>query len=307
MRCPKTWTCPLPPRLCSSPAPYRGTLARMETTRKNGIGMYRVASQCDAYRREVLLVGLARRSRLLLRHLDCMAADLLLPPQCARCNVDLPVSRPILLCADCQSRLAGDAIFCHRCGITRMGDGGGKTVCAHCREAKFRFDSVIPLGPYREALRDAILWMKRPSGECLAAAISQLLVARRGTLLRQFNADCVVPVPMYWGRRFWRGVNSAQVVAEELSRQLGVPMLAGALGRRRNTLPQKGLGHVERFRNVRGAFALSGGYGLGDARVLVVDDIMTTGATCSEVAKTLKKGGVIAVSAVVVGRAAVGQ
>lgn len=253
------------------------------------------------------MVGLARRSRLLLSHLGLMAGDLLLPPRCARCNVDLPGSGQILLCGDCQSRLGGDSLFCRRCGVTCLGYSGDELACARCREAKFRFDSVIPLGPYRDALRDAILWMKHPSGECLSTAIAQLLAARREALLREFNADCIVPIPMYWGRRIWRGVNSAEVLAEELSAQLGVPVLVGALARRRNTLPQKDLGHAERFRNVRGAFALSGGYGLGDARVLVVDDIMTTGATCSEVAKTLKKAGAIAVSAIVVGRAAVGQ
>jgi len=77
------------------------------------------------------------------------------------------------------------------------------------------------------------------------------------------------------------------------------------LRRKRNTLPQKDLSTKDRFRNVRGAFRLVGGYCIEDARVLVVDDILTTGATCSEVAKTLKKAGAAAVSVMVVGRTGV--
>lgn len=175
--------------------------------------------------------------------------------------------------------------------------------CPVCAKTRFQFDSVVCLGPYRNTLRDAILKMKRPQGEYLARTIGRLIVDQKGGELRDFDADCVIPVPMYWGRRIWRGVNGPQAIAEEIAALLAVPALSGAITRRRNTFPQKELGHTGRFRNVRGAFALSGGYGLENARILIVDDIMTTGATSSEVAKTLKKGGVSAVTAVIVGRA----
>lgn len=253
------------------------------------------------------MVGLACRSWRILNRLKQVGTDLLLPPRCARCDVDLSEFDRVALCAACQADLSSDDAFCPRCGQFGLGHGGHGTSCARCREAKLRFDSVIPLGPYRGTLRETILAMKRPSGECLSTGIAQLLLVRREHLLRGFDADCIVPTPMYWGRRVWRGVNSAQVLSEELSRHLRVPVLEGGLIRNRNTLPQKDLGHAERFRNVRGAFSLRRGYGLGGARVIVVDDIMTTGATCNEVAKVLKKGGVNAVCAVVVGRAAVGR
>jgi ComF family protein len=248
-------------------------------------------------------VGMGRRCRALLGHLDRAAKDLLLPPQCARCHCDLTTSQPIALCDDCQNVLTGSDSYCRQCGTNRLRYSWDVTSCPRCQAAKFRFDSVIPLGRYREDLRDAILEMKRPAGESLSAAVARLLAAHRERALRDFDADCLIPIPMYWGRRIWRGANSPQVLAEELSRIIGIPALPRALTRSRNTLPQKDLGHTERFRNVRGAFSLSGGYGLRDARVLVVDDIMTTGATCSEVSKVLKKGGVRAVCAVVVGRA----
>ena len=243
--------------------------------------------------------------RSLLSRLDRMATDLLLPPRCAWCDVDLEASHPILLCAECQHLLVSEDRFCRRCGITHRGWEAEVDACRECRDAKLRFDSTIPLGPYREVLREVILSMKRPVGEVLSVAVARLLAEKRGQLLREFNADCLIPVPMYWGRRIWRGVNSPQFMAEELSRQIGIPALEGALVRSRNTLPQKDLGHAERLRNVRGAFRLSGGYGLEGMRVMIVDDIMTTGATCNEVSKVLKKGGVDSVCAVVAGRAGV--
>ena len=236
------------------------------------------------------MTGLGSFSRFLLGHLDQTATDLLFPPRCARCGVDLESAAPISLCLDCQDLLTSKEPFCQQCGFAYSGEGTGGTSCFRCREARFRFDAVIPLGPYRESLRDAILEMKRPSGESLSVAVARLLAAGREQLLREFDGDCLIPIPMYWRRRIWRGVNSSQVLAEELSRKIGVPLLSGALVRSRNTRPQKDLGHSDRFRNVRGAFALNGGYGLRDARVLVVDDIMTTGATCSEVSKILKRG-----------------
>ena len=278
---------------------------RLGTRLKLSICLEFKISELTKYLRRVLVTGLGSCSRFVLNHLDRTATDLLFPPRCARCGVDLESSSPILLCSDCQDLLTSKAPFCRRCGFTCSGESGGVTSCIRCREARFRFDAVIPFGPYRESLRDAILEMKRPSGESLSVAVARLLAASQGQLLRDFNGDCLIPIPMYWRRRIWRGVNSSQVLAEELSRKIGLPVLNGALTRSRNTLPQKDLGRSDRFRNVRGAFALSGGYGLRDVRVLVIDDIMTTGATCSEVAKTLKKGGANSVCAVVVGRAAV--
>ena len=241
--------------------------------------------------------------RSLLSRVDRAATDLLLPPRCACCGVDIVNSQPISLCDDCVTILASNEDFCGRCGLPCRVGGKETESCSRCRDSKLRFDAAIPLGHYRDALRDAILEMKRPAGESLAVAIGRLLATRRESLIREFDADCLIPIPMYWGRRIWRGVNSPQIIAEELARITGLPTLPGALARNRNTLPQKELGHSERFRNVRGAFALGGGYGLRGTRVLIVDDIMTTGATCSEVSRVLKRGGVAAVCAVVAGRA----
>jgi predicted amidophosphoribosyltransferase len=108
---------------------------------------------------------------------------------------------------------------------------------------------------------------------------------------------------MHWKRRLARGANSPEVLAEKIAGRLRIPVLKRALRQVRNTLPQKGLPPKRRWQNVRGAFGLRAGYGLGGARVALVDDVLTTGATCSEAARILKIGGASHVVAVVLARA----
>jgi ComF family protein len=145
--------------------------------------------------------------------------------------------------------------------------------------------------------------MKHRRGEPLAAALTELLVRRRGQDLEDFRPDVVVPVPMHWWRRLGRGFNSPDVLAERLARVLRVPLALGLLVRRRNTVPQMRLAPKMRFQNLRGALQLRAGEAIAGRRVLLVDDILTTGATCSEAARVLKQAGAVWVGVAVLARA----
>ncbi|MBU4272838.1 MAG: hypothetical protein KKA28_13340 [Planctomycetes bacterium] len=145
--------------------------------------------------------------------------------------------------------------------------------------------------------------MKRPSHDPLSLALGQLLWERRRDHLSEIRADVIVPVPMYWRRRLQRGKNNPETLAGCLARALGVSMLRGVLVRQLNTKPQAGLSPASRFRNVRGAFRVRRPDGIRDARILLIDDVLTTGATCSEAAKTLKRAGAAMVAVAVVARA----
>jgi predicted amidophosphoribosyltransferase len=190
-----------------------------------------------------------------------------------------------------------------------------------CQAEPLHFDAVVPLGGYRAELREAVLMMKRPAGEPLAEAMAGLYIRLRGQQIRDFRADVVVPVPMHWSRRIGRRLNSPELLARGLGRELHLPVACRRLVQWRRTLPQKSLPPGERFRNVRGAFRLRTGFDFGrigpigrvvprrkafdfhGARVLLVDDVLTTGATCSEAAKVLKQGGASWVAVAVVDRA----
>ena len=149
------------------------------------------------------------------------------------------------------------------------------------------------MGPYDGALREVVLKTKRSFQEHMSLALAQLLLRRREQQLSDFRPDLVVPIPMHWTRRFRRGVNSPELLAGCLGRRLRVPVADWLLVRTRNTLPQKDLMPQDRFRNVRGAFRVRRGHRrrLQDSRVLLVDDILTTGATCSEAAAVLRAPG----------------
>jgi ComF family protein len=172
-----------------------------------------------------------------------------------------------------------------------------------CKGVALRFESAVALGDYADDLRAAVLRMKRASEEPLTTALADLLSERLAERVSVLEPEAVIPVPMYWMRRWARGTNNSEILAARLANALSLPLLEGALTRRRNTQPQAGLSEGARWKNVRGAFRLKRGVDVRGARILLVDDVLTTGATCSEAARALTKAGAAAVTVVVVARA----
>lgn len=241
--------------------------------------------------------------------------NLMVPPRCAFCDADIEThdGEP-LLCETCRGLLAPEAwTNCHRCGWLTDGPppttGDGEmgfsvptTHCPRCQKQPYHFDGVVPLGAYRDTLRTAVLRMKQRTGDHLARVVGELWASRRSAELAALGPDVVVPIPMHWLRHVARGTNSPEIMAGRISRRLGVPFERAMLVRHRKTQPQADLSPPKRFENVRGAFRLGRGYAIKDARVLLVDDIMTTGATCSEAARVLKQSGAAVVFAAVAAR-----
>jgi ComF family protein len=234
-----------------------------------------------------------------------LGRDLAFSPQCAYCDCDL-VEPPdeLLLCGDCRKALGPEAWRgCRRCGAAVHDEGPLPECCPLCRSVRLHFDTVVPLGGYRAELREAVLRMKRPAGEPLAEAMARLYVRLRAADVRGLQPDVIVPIPMHWMRRLVRKTNNPEILAARLGGELRLPLARRRLVQCRMTRPQKNLPYGERFRNVRGAFRLRRGYDFRGARVLLVDDVLTTGATCSEAAKILKQGGAAWVAVAVLDRA----
>jgi ComF family protein len=231
--------------------------------------------------------------------------NLLFPARCVRCDADMEsLTHGVPLCEGCCSTLGPEAWqYCSRCGAEWNATNGQ---CGSCREEQGRrrwYDQVVPLGAYRDELRETVLRMKRRSGDGLSAAVAGLYLERRAETLASLEPDVAVAVPMYWRRRLARGTNSAEILARYLAQGLGVTLAPGMLVRCRNTLPQADLSPSRRFLNVRGAFRLRPGYDIRGARVVLVDDILTTGATCNEISGLLKRAGVATIVAAVIARA----
>jgi ComF family protein len=145
--------------------------------------------------------------------------------------------------------------------------------------------------------------MKHSGSEPLAIALSGLLCEYRGEALRELKPDIIMPIPMHWRRRLARGVNGPETLATSLGRRMRLQVACRTLVRRRSTRPQSELLPDERAANIRGAFRLLLPRKVRGRRVLLVDDILTTGATAQEAAKVLLAGGTAAVAVAIIARA----
>ena len=231
--------------------------------------------------------------------------NLLFPPQCAFCLKELLAPQPgePSLCAACRSKLSpGEGLRCSRCGGSVPRPVAPNERCHHCRDQRFYFEAVTAIGVHRGDLREAVLAAKHETREPLAYALGGLLWAARGDEIAGWRPDVVAPIPMHWMRRFRRGLNSPELLAQTMAAKLRIPALPRMLRRRRSTLPQGSLPPTKRWTNLRGALRLARGYDCQAARVLVVDDVLTTGATANEAARVLRKAGAASVCVAVVSR-----
>jgi ComF family protein len=174
--------------------------------------------------------------------------------------------------------------------------------CALCRNGLRGFDAAYCFGAYEGTLRDLIHAYKYAGVRTLAKPLGDLLAA---ALPREERIDAVIAVPLHWRRRWSRGFNQSELLARTIARRTGVPVLH-TLKRVRATTPQAGLSNTHRRKNVTSAFRAGRPAPwrrpVTGLRILLVDDVMTTGATAAACATALKRAGAARVSLVTVAR-----
>lgn len=249
-----------------------------------------------------------RPHRSVTRRTDWSWLDPLFPILCLACGKPAEgVGRPICLCLRCYGRLVPwPRAACAVCG-KRLGEvpRGSRYRCRACRSKSPAYDALIAAWAYRPPLDSVITGLKFGRldhlGPALGVTAAQALV--RSTPSRLPAAWVVVPVPLHWWRRLGRGYNQAGLIAAGVSMTLGAPLLP-ALRRKRRTVPQSRLARPRRLRNPRGAFAVVGRLGnrVSARNVLLVDDVVTTGATVDACARCLKAAGARTVVALAVAR-----
>ncbi len=219
-----------------------------------------------------------------------LAVDLLLPPRCLACG-DL-VTEASSICAECWGSL--DFItkpYCVSCGYPFEYEVGEAAVCAGCEASPPRFDRARAAMRYNEASKPLLLRFKHADKAELAPVLVRFMARAGGELLA--GADLVAPVPLHRWRLLRRRYNQSALLAKQLAVEAGRPFLPDLLTRRRNTPPQGQLGREGRKRNVAGAFAVAPRHrdDVVGRRVLLVDDVMTSGATANACAAVLKRSG----------------
>lgn len=233
---------------------------------------------------------------------------LLLGPECAACGtlLERPLSSPV--CEACwRAVVAITPPCCVRCGDALASWRAVNPLCARCQRQKAIISLARSGGHYDGSLRAIIHAFKYQRRRLLAEPLAALMRAAGRDVLD--GADAVVPVPLHRWRALARGFNQA----DDLARLLGLPVWR-VLRRRRLGRPQAGLAASQRHRNVRRAFELRRGLGARPARralrnrtVVLIDDVMTTGATLQACADVLQAAGVRSVRALTAARAVTGR
>ena len=228
------------------------------------------------------------RIRQFLREL----LELAYPPHCVHCGTSLRHHSSLYLCGPCRDDLS----YLERPACPRCGEEVGPYVtldkgCANCRTLRLRFDGAAAPTRYEGLVRELILRLKLGKNRVLAHPLGQLLLAHAQGNGFHEQVDVVMPVPLHWRRRLRRGFNQAELLATDLASRLRLPLLTRNLRRLKSTSTQTRFSRTRRFENVRNAFAVRDSAPLEGQRVLLVDDVMTTGATASECARMLKRAG----------------
>ncbi|MFQ5777687.1 MAG: ComF family protein [Terriglobia bacterium] len=232
-------------------------------------------------------------------------ASVLFAARCRLCDALLTSATRVPVCAACLGRVRPLELlaFCERCQRPLPfvpPSPESPLLCGRCQQGESAFDRLRSFGAYDAELRQLLVLLKyngvRPLVGLLGGWLTMVLAQHPAVA----EVDALVPVPLHPRRQRARGFNQAELLARELSRSTHLPVQSRWLTRIKDTPSQTGLTRAQREQNVRGAFASKAK--LDNRRILLLDDVCTTGATLNACARTLKRAGAAQVEALTVAR-----
>lgn len=231
--------------------------------------------------------------------------SLVFPTRCFSCDLPIKGLTRVPVCDACWDSVRPyTGVECKRCGLYLENESPlhGTGCCGLCRREAFVFQQARSFGWYEGALRKLVQGFKYNTMLPLARPLAEYL---RTALLRmeETRFDLILPVPLHRNRERARGFNQARVLAAQLSKLCGVPIGEKDCVRVRDTKPQTGLRAAARRRNVAGAFAVPRMERVRRKKVLLVDDVLTTGATLNACARALTDAQAAGVWALTIARA----
>lgn len=245
-------------------------------------------------------INLIRKLSLIRKH-----SFHLFPGSCLLCGAD--TSRSMDLCLDCEKDLPVNNRSCIRCSIPlssvplskihlppnhsiadHLADDHqiNQYTCGACISHPPSFDRCLAPLRYEFPVSSLISRYKYQGHFCSGAVLADILLVE---LFKNKKPNLIVPVPLHWQRLFFRGFNQSQWLSQYLGRRLNIRVDAHLLKRCRNTPPQQGLKRTQRQKNLKGAFLVN--RPVKGQHIALVDDVVTTGSTVSELSQLLKKAG----------------
>ena len=231
----------------------------------------------------------SHRSGFVFRELT----NCLLDASCSACGTRLHGAKTQrCYCDDCVQQLRPrEQHRCRRCSAECGPWSSIDRHCVYCRGRRLRFSQALSLGPYEGLLRKEILAGKWSWSSARLEALARLLGERAAAQFREWGISLLLPIPQHWTRRLQRHFNPAERIGAELSRCSGIRQDLHVITRSRALKPQKRTPLGLRFENQKGSFRIVNSHQIRGQRILLTDDVLTTGATCSMAAAALMQAG----------------
>jgi ComF family protein len=230
------------------------------------------------------------------------AFDFIYPPVCIACGEAGPQANHLLLCRKCLEKInLRPGYMCGRCGAAMHREPDEGRPCPRCFTNRMNFAQAVSAGDYEGPLGAVARGLKFSGLRFLAAPLAKELAHVVAARIPMSDIHLVTPVPLHWTRRLKRGFNQSALIARALAKGLDLKY-APALRRAARTRPQTGLPAAARLKNPLNAFVARDKFLRDGRNVLLVDDIMTTGATLMECARVLRKAGAKRIYVAVVAR-----
>ena len=231
--------------------------------------------------------------------------DLIFPRYCLGCGTEMASKQSVLVCDACFDKIAlNSGIQCHICGLRN-----DKGTCQKCRQ-KTPLKGLLAASQYKNPiLKEMIHQFKYQSVESLKKPLAELIIVyiTKELLTNKLKNSVLVPIPLTLGRKSVRGFNQSELLAKEIGKFLNCPVI-NLLKRKKFTSPQAEISDWQkRKENISGAFCLSPAYPQiyrfrKPIKVIIVDDVSTSGATLEEAARVLKEAGVKEIYGLVVAK-----
>lgn len=223
--------------------------------------------------------------------------DIIYPVRCPVCK-EIVIPKGDRICPSCKGKLPYiSEPRCMKC--SKPIEQEEKEFCSDCERKGYHYDRGHAVWIYDDLMKESIADYKYRGKKEYARFYIDEIIRIYGEYVRKLSPDALVPIPLHRSKYLERGYNQADILARGIGKELGIPVLSDLLIRNKKTMPQKKLSDKERLRNLLEAFQYNGkaamGYRHKIKRVLLVDDIYTTGSTVEACANVLKAQGILEV------------